>query len=1003
MQQVKAEENGNNILNKVYGHVDSIHENIIEGWAYSPSFVNKRLTVRAVLNGQVVAETIADIYREDLRANKIGDGNYAYRLEIPKNINAGKINVVEKETSLNLIGSPIDLKKDTTNSGNNLDAEINYSSKTMPDPLSKEIIKDCYHYILGRSPDPEGLSSYACQINNGKAVFDLAVELFFSSENISQRKSSAELAESILKLALKLGPLSRNWRGLINYIASTGGLLKASGKKLSEVGNKPGSITGFASIQQDGSLSGWAVDFDSPYSPMEIVIQAGSTIESLKTSGAPNGIKFRTVSKTFALMSTDVKVTANKAILSLSKDNPSLTELLVEKLERDRHWFWNCLNNHDPEATLTEGSPLSTHFRSKHPSISDFMLYVAAQKLDYEIDITSSSCRSRLLEWYVNDFREQWGSSSPLPFSEKLRQYLQSPAFAEGISPIYISRLLFLFWKRHFNDKQMLFDKDQNRWLVYKLFSSPNGGLASFIKVCGEQLLIPLLIRHPQSKNLILPLNWYWYYGLSEEFKTKNIQQVDPLDYLSSAFRKLFFALASGQHLSLIPNEWFKFWSYDDGTGLSRAERLLKRLLSNSSDSDQETEKWLNSFFYEKYPQFKILRTNNSEFLTPQAAVKTARTAIVEKKQVGDYFYIVGHTSQTGLGANLWMSVEALKKAGIEPVIASVDQQTIELDTVMMSKATKLNQPVVLFHVNADRAPIELSRLPPTLQKDAYRIGFFLWETSMPPATHMLGLDLMDEIWVPTEYLAELYRKYTDKPVFNVRKGLKVPDKITSISRESLNLSEEEFIFLTIGDFHSSIPRKNPLGVVRAFKKAFPNNEKVKLLLKIRNIEHEHWSNKGNHWDRVEEEIMSDPRITVFDGDLEYSQYWGLIQACDCFISMHKAEGFGYGLAHAMLMEKPVITSDYSGSQDFCNSSNAFLIPVTEVEVAEHEMPVMVKGARWGQPDLEVAAQHMRTVVENPEKIEGKIKSARKTIEKHYSMEAHAERYYDQLKNKIIN
>lgn len=65
------------------GRVDAIDMGRIFGWAFDPVSPDQRLTIRVLLDGKVIAETVADRNRPDLRRNGIGDGNHAFEIALP--------------------------------------------------------------------------------------------------------------------------------------------------------------------------------------------------------------------------------------------------------------------------------------------------------------------------------------------------------------------------------------------------------------------------------------------------------------------------------------------------------------------------------------------------------------------------------------------------------------------------------------------------------------------------------------------------------------------------------------------------------------------------------------------------------------------------------------------------------------------------------------------------------------------------------------------------------
>src|SRR4029077_21261732 len=84
-----------------------------------------------------------------------------------------------------------------------------------------------------------------------------------------------------------------------------------------------------------------------------------------------------------------------------------------------------------------------------------------------------------------------------------------------------------------------------------------------------------------------------------------------------------------------------------------------------------------------------------------------------------------------------------------------------------------------------------------------------------------------------------------------------------------------------------------------------------------------------------------------------------LFASADCYISLHRSEGLGLGMAHAMYLGKPVIATNYSGNLEFMNSDNSLLVDCTMTELNEDSGPYE-RGTRWAEPNVEHAANLLR-------------------------------------------
>jgi glycosyltransferase involved in cell wall biosynthesis len=179
------------------------------------------------------------------------------------------------------------------------------------------------------------------------------------------------------------------------------------------------------------------------------------------------------------------------------------------------------------------------------------------------------------------------------------------------------------------------------------------------------------------------------------------------------------------------------------------------------------------------------------------------------------------------------------------------------------------------------------------------------------------------------------------------------------IPRSQLGLPEG-FMFLFSFDFLSIFERKNPLGLVDAFSRAFADGEGPILVLKSINGEHDLES-----LERLRLATAGRSDIYLLDDYLAPEKKNGLMAGCDCYVSLHRSEGLGLTMAEAMAYGKPVIATNYSGNVDFMHEGNSLLVPFDLVPIPKGCEPYPV-GAEWADPDIDAAAALMRSVLDDP-------------------------------------
>ena len=118
-----------------------------------------------------------------------------------------------------------------------------------------------------------------------------------------------------------------------------------------------------------------------------------------------------------------------------------------------------------------------------------------------------------------------------------------------------------------------------------------------------------------------------------------------------------------------------------------------------------------------------------------------------------------------------------------------------------------------------------------------------------------------------------------------------------------------------------------------------------------------------------------------------------LKKGSDCYVSLHKSEGWGFGMIEAMNLMVPVICTGYSGNMAFCTPETAWLVAYRKVEPERDDYIFVAPGQKWAEPDIPDAARQMRAVRDNPEARAQKAAKAHAFIHKRFSPRAIAQGY----------
>ncbi len=229
---------------------------------------------------------------------------------------------------------------------------------------------------------------------------------------------------------------------------------------------------------------------------------------------------------------------------------------------------------------------------------------------------------------------------------------------------------------------------------------------------------------------------------------------------------------------------------------------------------------------------------------------------------------------------------------------------------------------------------------------NSYNILRTYWELSRAPNEWRDLLTEVDEIWAPNSFVADSFRPIFDGQITIVPPCVHVPE-VLSDGRAQFNLDPARFYVLFSFDYFSFPQRKNPMAVVRAFRRAFPDlSTPVGLIVKS--------SGAVGHFPQIKQQLRDaarqDGRIEIIDTTLDRPEMLALLKAADCYVSLHRAEGFGLGMAEAMAFGKPVIATAYSGNVEFVTPETAYPIPYRL-----HKVPsdgyVYPEGQVWADPD----------------------------------------------------
>lgn len=344
----------------------------------------------------------------------------------------------------------------------------------------------------------------------------------------------------------------------------------------------------------------------------------------------------------------------------------------------------------------------------------------------------------------------------------------------------------------------------------------------------------------------------------------------------------------------------------------------------------------------------------------PKAVVASRRGTSSDAVGVNIFAHVRG---QFGLAEGARLYARALLEEGYPVAIHDIDIDVphgMDDHSLGAPIGGEVAHEVNLVFVNPDYLEQAMANIERERLGERYTIAGWFWELEKFPDEWLHALRRVDEVMVSTGFIRHAVAAVTDKPVWNVPVPIGQPPD-SGLARTDFGLGENDFVFLCSFDFNSYVERKNPEAAIEAFRRAFADRRpNVKLLVKS--------SNGHRHLEKLRvllNVVGADERIIVRDEIIDRAELGALQRCADAYISLHRAEGFGLGLAECMRIGKPVIATAWSGNMEFMTPENSCLVDYRLVPVEEGEYPHH-DGQRWAEPDVDHAAKLMRRLVEDP-------------------------------------
>ncbi|PVG83957.1 hypothetical protein DDE18_06670 [Nocardioides gansuensis] len=316
--------------------------------------------------------------------------------------------------------------------------------------------------------------------------------------------------------------------------------------------------------------------------------------------------------------------------------------------------------------------------------------------------------------------------------------------------------------------------------------------------------------------------------------------------------------------------------------------------------------------------------------------------------------------AELGLGGSARLAAEGLREAGVPVSTTTYTRTSSRQGTPWRDwkPAEGERHDTLLICTNADMTPTLLADAGDEYLRGRYRIALWFWELDDFPDQFRPALDMVDEIWASSDFNRQVLSAATDKPVVTIPHPVHAPARPTRMLAE---FADDVYTFLFVFDFFSVLERKNPLALVEAFARAFPTPGEARLVIKSINA-----AMRPVERERLAYVVADRPDIVLIERYLSREELDALMWRADCYVSLHRSEGFGQTIAEMMAIGRPAIATAYSGNLDFMTPENSRLVDYTLVPVPPGCDPYP-ETSSWAEPDIDQAARAMRELKDDPE------------------------------------
>lgn len=277
------------------------------------------------------------------------------------------------------------------------------------------------------------------------------------------------------------------------------------------------------------------------------------------------------------------------------------------------------------------------------------------------------------------------------------------------------------------------------------------------------------------------------------------------------------------------------------------------------------------------------------------------------------------------------------------------------------------------------------------IEPNVYHIGRVFWETNKLPDSFARGAELCNEIWTGSEYNAQAIRNAgVNKPIYIIPEAIDTDFNELDIKPFTIP-NKDSFNFYSIFEWTE---RKNPAMLLEAYWREFENDENVGLVLKtyVDNFTPEKKDELNSYIKQIKVKLglTKYAPLLLYRQLMDRHQIYRFHKTFDCFVSAHRGEGWGIPQMEAMLMGKPVISTNCGGIHEHIQTNEAMLIPHRLIPLSgnNRNQQWYKNDQMWAEADIYQLRAAMRWIFTNRQEALDMAGRGKKAVNERFSTRA---------------